>query len=368
MNPSDGWTAVVDLIERVMGDEDLLPSVIAGVRATVPQVAVLPPSDIAGHTRALLTAATRALAARRGPTEAELSFVEELGVTRAGQGVPIEAVLGAIHVAERAIWARAREVARSEGVGADRLLDVRELYDDWADAVRNRLIMAHRVAKAGAEPRPGGRDAAILRRLLQGGSAAALAVAEAGLPVGGGLWVLVARPGFDERPLRDQPPVVCAVVDDLFVGVLSRSPGGVRATAGVAGPSEPDKLAPVQRLAVAALTAAESTGRTGLVHIADVAWQAALTERADLAAVLLERHLRAWAALGPNAEPVAYAVLAWLESDRDVTVAGSRLFVHPNTVRNRVRRFTEVTGIDPAGTFGATNAWWLCRTWLREAT
>ncbi|MEU4427116.1 helix-turn-helix domain-containing protein [Actinoplanes sp. NPDC024001] len=369
MSAPDGWTAVVDLIERVMGDDDLLPSVIAGVRTTVREVAALPPSDIAGHTRALLTAATRALAARRGPTEAELSFVEELGVTRARQGVPIEAVLGAIHVAERAIWARAREVARSEGVGADRLLDARELYDDWAEAVRARLISAHRAAKAVADPLPGGRDAAILRRLLQGGSAAALAVAEAGLPVAGGLWVLVARPGeHTERALREHPPVLCAVVQDLLVGVLSRPPSARVGTAGLAGPAEPDKLAPVQRLAVAALAAAEATGRTGVVHIADVAWVAALTERADLAAVLLDRHQRAWAALGPNAEPVAHAVLAWLECDRDVTAAGERLFVHPNTVRNRVRRFTEVTGVDPAGTFGATTAWWLCRTWLREAT
>jgi hypothetical protein len=371
MNPPDGWTAVVDLIERVMGDEDLLPSVISGVRATVREVSVLPPSDIAGHTRALLTAATRAMAARRGPTEAELSFVAELGVTRARQGVPIEAVLGAIHVAERAIWARAREVGRTEGVSADRLLDARELYDDWADAVRGRLIMAHRAAKAVADPLPGSRDAAILRRLLQGGSAAALAVAEAGLPAGG-LWVLVARPGFEQRPLRDQPPALCAVVDDLFVAVLTRAPSPRAATAGIvaglAGPAEPDKLAPVRRLAVAALAAAEADGRTGVVHIAEMAWQAALTERADLAAVLLDHHRDALAVLGPNAEPVAHAVLAFLENDRDVTAAGTRLFVHPNTVRNRVRRFTDVTGIDPAGTSGATNAWWLCRTWLREAT
>jgi hypothetical protein len=373
MTAPDGWVAVVDLIERVLGDEDLLPSVVAGVRATVPQVAVLPPSDIAGHTRALLTAATRALAARRGPTEAELSFVEELGVTRARQGVPIEAVLGAIHIAERAIWARAREVARSEGVGADRLLDVRELYDDWAEAVRSRLIAAHRATRASVDPRPGGRDAAILRRLFQGGSAAALAVAEAGLPVAGGLWVLVARPDVAlEKTLREQPPVLCAVLEDALVAVLARPVPAVPApsavAAGIAGPAEADKLAPVRRLAAAALAAAELTGRGGVVHIAEVAWQAALTDRADLAAVLLDRHRRAWAALGVNAEPVAHAVLAWLESDRDVTVAGGRLFVHPNTVRNRVRRFAEVTGIDPAGTFGATNAWWLCRTWLREAT
>ncbi|MGM9442121.1 hypothetical protein ACTAF0_17910 [Streptomyces murinus] len=177
----EDWDSVVDLMERVVGEDDLLPSVVSGVRTTVREVAGLAPADIAGHTRALLAAATRALAARRGPTETELSFVAELGHTRARQGVPIEAVLGAIHVAERAIWSRAREAAAVAGIEAHLLLDVRELYDDWAEAVRARLIQAHRAAGTGRATGAEDRDLTILRRLLEGGSAAALAAAEAGL-------------------------------------------------------------------------------------------------------------------------------------------------------------------------------------------
>lgn len=144
----DDWPAVVDLIEQVCAEEDLMSASVAGVRTTVREVAALSPADIAGHTRALLAAATRALAAGRGPTEAELSFVEDLAVARARQGVPIEAVLRAIHVAERAIWSRARELA-ADRVRADLLLDVRELYDDWAEAVRTRLITATPGRRAG---------------------------------------------------------------------------------------------------------------------------------------------------------------------------------------------------------------------------
>ncbi|MEV6162448.1 helix-turn-helix domain-containing protein [Streptomyces sp. NPDC052052] len=366
----DEWDSVVDLIERVVGEDDLLPSVVSGVRTLVREIAVLPTSDIAGHTRALLAAATRAVAARRGPTEAELSFVEELGVTRAQQGVPIEAVLGAIHVAERAIWSRARELAASGGISAYLLFDARELYDDWSEAVRSRLIKAHRAAGADRYPGAGDRDLTILRRLLEGGSAATLAAAEAGLPVAGGLWVLVARPdGTGLAPsLRDRAPALIGHVDGLLVAVLTRAPsarvaeGGV--TAGLAGPAEPEELGAVRRLALAALTAAESTRRTGVVHVADVAVLAAVADRADLVAVLLDRHQPAWTALGANAEPVALAVRAWLEAGREVTPAAERLFVHPNTVRNRVQRFADVTGIDPYDTFGAMNAWWLCRAWL----
>ncbi|NBM18954.1 PucR family transcriptional regulator [Streptomyces sp. GC420] len=364
---------MVDLIERVVGEDDLLPSVVAGVRTLVREVSVLPPADIAGHTRALLAAATRAVAARRGPTEAELSFVAELGVTRARQGVPIEAVLGAVHVAERTIWARAREVAAAHGVPADRLLDARELYDDWSEAVRARLITAHRATETGRTLPAVDREADLVRRLLEGGSAAALAAAEAGLPAGGGLWVAVARPrdtlpsAVHEQP-RAHAPALVALVDGLLVGVLTRVPApsvsSDGAVAGLAGPAGPEELGAVRRLAVAALGAAETAGRTGLVHIAEVAAPAALADRADLAAVLLDRHRPARSALGANARTVAHAVCAWLEADRDVAAAAAALFVHPNTVRNRVQRFADVTGIDPHGTFGGVNAWWLCRMWL----
>ncbi|GAB2827715.1 helix-turn-helix domain-containing protein [Actinocorallia aurea] len=378
MHSEEEWAAVVELVERVVGEEDLLPSVLTGVRALVREVAVLPPSDMTGHTRALIFAATRALADRRGPTEVELSFVEDLATARAHQGVPVEAVMAAVHVAERAIWARAREIAPAIGVGSRLLLDARELYGDWAETVRHRLITAYRAAEADQDRRTDGRETATLRRLLEGGSAAALAAAETGLPLDGGLWVLVARAEEPraaealERALRAQPPVVCGRVDGPLVAVLSRAPSarveqaatGPAGLAGLAGPTEPEKLPAVQRLALDALAAAESSGRTGLVHVADVPALVALASRPDLAAVLADRHRQARHVLGANAAPVAAAVLGWLLADRDVTAAAAELFVHPNTVRNRVQRFADVTGVDPATTFGAVDAWWLCRTWL----
>ncbi|MTE11856.1 PucR family transcriptional regulator [Nocardia sp. CT2-14] len=366
---------MVDLIEQIVGEDDLLSTAVSGVRAAVREVAPLTRADIAGHTRALLVASTRALAARRGPVEAELSFVEELAVTRAGQGVPIEAVLRAIHVAERAIWSRAREAAAANGIHPDLLLDARELYEDWAEAVRSRLIAAHRAAQAGQRHGASERTAVILRRLLAGGSAAGLAAAEAGLRVAGGLWVAVARTGGGvstaelERVSRESGVAVIAPLDEFLVGVLDRPPSAVAdgVVIGVAGPAEAEELATVHRLATAALTAAEATGYSGIVHIAQVAVPAALADRADLAAALLDRHGSALAALGANTDPVVRGVCAWLEADRDTDAAAKSLFVHANTVRNRVQRFSEVTGLDPHTTFGAMTAWWLCRAWLAWA-
>ncbi|WP_329234035.1 helix-turn-helix domain-containing protein [Streptomyces sp. NBC_01460] len=391
MHSPDDWASMVHLIERVVGEDDLLPSVVNGVRTMVREVAVLPAADVSGHTRALLAAATRAVAARRGPTEAELSFVSELGTARALQGVPIEAVLSAIHVAERAIWSRARETAAEEGVSAGLLLDARELYDDWSEAVRARLITAHRMTEVARALPAANRDAALLRRLLAGGSAAALAATEAGLTGTDGLWVLLARPGdtlpattgdrtpgdrapgdraSSDRTPGDRAPALLALVDGLLTGVLTRAPGSAPvpggSVAGVAGPAGPEELAAARRLALAALTAAEAAGRTGVVHIADVASLAAVLDRADLSSALADHHRPALAALGGNARAVARAVGTWLEADRDITAAAAALFVHPNTIRNRVQRFTQVTGIDPHTTFGGVDAWWLCRTWLAQ--
>lgn len=382
---SPDWSGVVDLIEQVLAEDDLMASVVAGVRTVVQEVSSLPAADIAGHTRALLTAATRALAGRRGPTEAELAFVEELAVTRAGQGIPIEGVLGAIHVAERAIWARARELAQGRGLDPARLLDARELYDDWAEAVRRRLIRAHREARDAqdrSDRDPGGwggaqriRDAELLRRLLEGGSAAVLAAAEAGLPPGGALWVLVAR-GSDqaataalERLAREHSPACAARVGDVVVAVVARRPLGRASETGVvglAGPVGPEEAGAAHRFATSAVAAAEATGRTGLVHVADVASVAAVLSRRDLATSLVARHRDGHARLGEHVIPVARAVRSWLECDRDTARAAGELFVHANTVRNRVQRFTQVTGLDPLDTFGAVDAWWLCHEWLAE--
>ncbi|CAL9437386.1 hypothetical protein SUDANB121_02188 [Nocardiopsis dassonvillei] len=370
MGSRGDWDGVVAVIEQVVADDHLLSATVAGVRGTVREVSGLTPGDMSAHTRALLLAATRAVAARRGPTEAELGFVQELGVSRARQGVPVEAVLSAIHVAERAIWTRAREIARAHGVGAEQLLDMRELYEDWAEAVRGRLITAHRETLADQERSVAARDTALLLRLLEGGSAASLAAAEAGLPAD--LWVVTARSGRPpdtarwERGLRDPAPALAAEVDGLFVAVLGGAPApdALPGPAGLAGPGHPEHLSGLRRLAASALAAAEAAGLTGVVHIAGVAALAAVVERDDLAGVLARHHAPARRALGSNAVPVARAVRTWFEYDRDVARTAEALFVHPNTVRNRLQRFAEVTGMDPYTPLGAVDAWWLCRTWL----
>ncbi len=363
------WSEIADLIESVAGSQGLVAEAVEEVRATRPEMAALDAADVARHTRALLAAATRAIAARRAPTEAELSFVEDLAETRARQGIPIEAVLAAIHVAERRIWAAARERAGEAGVPAGQVLDARELYDDWAQSVRTRLIVAHRRAEASARSSGQDRPGRLLRRLLDGGSAAALAAAEAGLPAAGLRVVVVPA-----VPRERAPELVAALrargaggaEDRGVVGVVGSVGGELRSVlaawvCGVAGPGSAEEVPSLRRLAASAAEVAASEGRRGATEVADVAVRVALEGRADLSAALLERHRAGVAGLGRRAPETVHTVRVWVECHQDAEATAARLFVHPNTVRNRVAALATATGLDPRRPFDAVTLWWLSR-------
>ncbi|MDV3221913.1 helix-turn-helix domain-containing protein [Intrasporangium sp.] len=368
MEQPAAWDEIVALIESVSSTPRVLTEAVDEVRSTSRTMATLDAADVARRTRDLMTAATRAIAARRGATEAELAFVEDLAITRARQGIPIAEVLAAIHVASRRIWAEAGTLARELGVDSGLLLQARELYDDWAESVRQRLIAAHRTsaAEAGLAHRDrGDRDDELVRRLLQGGSAAVLAAQEAGF-ASDVVHVGVARGVKDVGSVRSwaRGSGIVGLDDGMVVLVSTREPrasGVVVETMGVAGPGEVRELPLLRRLAASATTAATALGRSGAVHVADVAPVVALLERPDLGATLTDRHGQAVATLGPHREAILDTVRLWLERGKDANDAARAAYVHPNTVRNRVASLCSATGLDPTDTFQAVALWWLCR-------
>jgi DNA-binding PucR family transcriptional regulator len=96
---------------------------------------------------------------------------------------------------------------------------------------------------------------------------------------------------------------------------------------------------------------ARGTGRR-VARLADVHAEVLLMELRDLAAAHGDRPT------GPVARLSAYdaehgtnlveTLRAWLDAFGDVAAAAAGMFVHPNTFRYRLRRLTEVSGIDLA--------------------
>lgn len=370
MATTTDWRPIERLIDSLANDGSLMDEAVREVRTLVPEIARLGREDIARHTRALLAAAMRAIAERRAPSAAELDFIEDLAVTRAQQGVPIHDVLTAIHVAQRHIWQRARALAPDHGAGWAQLLDARDLYEDWAEQVRSRLIVAHRRTELARTRSRRDRQGQLLRRLLEGGAAAVLAAAEADMPEQS-LWVVHAAAGPDaeaawlEDRVRTGPRDLFAVLGDALVGVLAAAPAGdLDVAVGVAGPVAAEELDGAAGRARRAHAAARATGRTGLVPVTDVALVVALRDAGDLGQLLRRRWLAAMDPGDPFAVEVATTVRLWLEHDRVVDATAARLYVHPNTVRHRLKRFTELTGLDLDGTFAGVEVWWAVTDWL----
>ena len=364
------WRPIERLIDVLANDGALMEAAVAEVRTSVPEIARLGREDIARHTRALLAAAMRAIAERRGPSPAELDFIEDLAVTRAQQGVAIHDVLAAIHVAQRHIWHRARELAPTHDAALPLLLDARELYEDWAEQVRGRLIVAHRQTELARTRSRRDRQGQLLRRLLEGGSAAVLAAAEAELPATR-LWVVHVAAGADaavalaEDRLRTGPADLFTVLGEALVGVLAGPPRtGADTLVGLAGPVSAEELDTAASWARRAHDAARATGRTGLVHVTDVALAVALRDAGDLGQLLRHSRLAALDPDQPFAVELATTVRLHLELDGVVEATAARLFVHPNTVRHRLKRFTELTGVELDGTFRAVETWWAVSDWL----
>jgi hypothetical protein len=211
----------------------------------------------------------------------------------------------------------------------------------------------------------------LLRRLLDGGSASALAAAEAGLRAAA-VTVVVAPgvPSADTAALvavlrgRGAAGVEAGAVVGV-VGQVTEELAGVLAghVVGVAGPGAAEEIPSLRRLAAAAAEVAAEQGRLGPTEVADVAVRIALDGRGDLAGAVVERHRPAVDRLGRSLGSTVATTRVWLESAQDADAAAARLFVHPNTVRNRVGSLTEATGLDPRHPFDALTLWWLCREW-----
>lgn len=359
------WQPIVELLDAVATEARLVEGAVEEVRRSVEVIGRLPAEDVARHTRALLAAAVRAIAERRGPSEAELAFIEELAVTRARQQVPIEAVLHAIHLAGRQVWRRARAVAEQRGVPVPLVVDARELYDEWAEHVRARLIVAHRDAELARAQSLRDRRLELLRRALTGGQAGAEAVREAGLR-DGSLWLLHARPGDDasrlEQRLRTGVHDLFGVHDGALVGVVEELP---EVTAGgpvaVVGPLHAAGLLDGARWAAATWEAAHRLGRGGLVPLTTLPVTTALGVADGLGGHLAAHRLASLDAEGGFGDILAETVIAYAEHGGRVDDAAAELFVHPNTVRHRLRRFARLTGLSPDEPFDVVAAWWLAQ-------
>jgi PucR C-terminal helix-turn-helix domain len=113
--------------------------------------------------------------------------------------------------------------------------------------------------------------------------------------------------------------------------------------------------------ATEALITARAFDITGIVDLGVLGPLPLVTEADTLAARLSARHFRELDQRGQAGLEIETTVSMLLELDRNVEATAERLHLHRNSVRYRVGRFRELTGLDVRRTEDLVTTWWLLK-------
>ncbi|WP_377267522.1 PucR family transcriptional regulator [Peterkaempfera sp. SMS 1(5)a] len=359
------WSA-----ERVRaGLPQVLEELVARLRHEVPAYGDprRAPRDLEEQARSGIEAALRSLA-RPGQRDASAHHAGALGRLRGEQEFPLDALADGYRVAGTVIWeAVVAVVTRHAPEQVPQL--VHEAVAVWELLDRDSRLAAdaYREAARTVAAERGARVRALLDILLDGRADpddhARIAV-RLGLPEAG-RYAIAAVDGTNgpllpaARPLCPRLPGIRVLrtrrVDyDLLVAHLADRPTGELA-AGLAGnpgarigiSSEVDGLAELPQAARLAVLALRTCSAGGEVAQLERRLPAALVAASpDLAAVLEQQVLGPLEGLDPDDRDLLLGALdAWLDCGGSVPQTAARLFCHGNTVRNRLRRLEQSTGL-----------------------
>lgn len=349
---------VAPLLEGVRGDLDALAAaVVACFRVEIPAYAPIATTELVPGVRSNIERAMDALDRGGEPTPGEIVASRVLGEQRAHQGVPLEALLRAHRIGVREVLAGVQERARSTGITADVVLDLANRAWAWADTVMLSAASGHReveVTLAGQERQ---QRSHIMRGLLAGrwtelarsGAAAAYGIT----PEQRYVLVQARGPLEDLRRLEARLAAEAERGAHAFLSAeldrdLTMLAGGgvgdhVRDLPGSATIAVSDAvgLADLQaahETIVLVLDAAAALGRRGIVALADLPLRAAILGRPDVSRVLARRYVHPLEADGEFGRVLLTSLRTWLEHGCRIEDAAAALFVHPNTMRHRLRR------------------------------
>jgi DNA-binding PucR family transcriptional regulator len=111
-----------------------------------------------------------------------------------------------------------------------------------------------------------------------------------------------------------------------------------------------------------AFTTAAAFGVSGVVELTDLGpLPLALAAERSAARLEQQRLARLDELDRGGTRELEHTMLELLSRDQDVRATAAALHVHPNTVRYRISRFTELTGLDIRRTDDLITTWWLLR-------
>jgi hypothetical protein len=295
------------------------------------------------------------------------------GEARARQGIASDEMLTAWRIGLDLTREEAHRVADEMGIGKDVLLELVEATLRWGDVGMLASVTAHREAEFEMARHEQHHRTNLVRGILFDTLAPAeirMQAAGYGLDLAGSYHAVRARPteALTVRALERQLGIadgagprhgLAALLDGDLVGfVLHPLPSSVAATVGVGPPAALHELGNSFRMATRAFEGAVATAATGPVGMESLGlWPAVIADR-DVGDELLRRVIDPVLAHGRTGEAVLETVVRYLDNDLRLEVTAAELFLHVNTVRYRLRRFEELSGMSLRRVDDLVQVWW----------
>jgi hypothetical protein len=334
---------------------ELTAEVVARIRQEQESYEDIARDQLEISVRRNLDIAVRALQRGAPPSGDDLREAEATTRERFAARIPVEEIIRAFRICIGAIHDRFVRVCVAEGLPTAVSLSGSNVLWAVGDVFTTKVITEYRSLDLEQALQDAQRRTSHVRRLLRGESGAE-EMARLRLDPGSeyaAIWC-AADPGKAERTRRvleasgslPGRPAVLALDDEHCIGVVARRPqAGPGQVVGL-GPFVPlARIARSYEVAGRAATIATGLHRTGVQGVEELTWRLAAAEHGEVGRLLWHRCLEPLRREGRFGTEIEESVRTYLAAGRSIPRAAHELVLHVNTLRYRLRRFTELTGL-----------------------
>lgn len=346
----------------VLGDrEALLARIVLRAQTEFEGYLRFDADDLAPGAGAVLDLMLVALREGRHPSAEELVHYRAYGRDRAEMGIPLDEVLGVWRMSSREILRDLATVAKEEGLPDHLVLSLsNELLDTFDIAIR-AYTAGHQeieLARAGREHQA---RADFVRAALLGALDQAVLEREAaryGLDPRGEFIAFRSRAASTlTRPWLMGDTLVASVDGDIAGIFQTRPTVAVDLAVGIGDPTPLHLLADSFREATRCLETAAAFGLKGVFDLDGLGVLAAVVSDPELGDRLVRRYLEPLGS-GSSAAQLRDTLECHLRTGQRVERTATAMCIHQNTVRYRLSRFADLTGMDLRSPVCAFELWW----------
>jgi hypothetical protein len=363
-----------ELFEALLRDVDGIATRIISSLRQLPSYATVAPKALhegaAGHVRAMVSAARDS---RTSPTAEERRMFAATGETRAHQGVPVEDLLRGWRVGINHVWTEVKTAGVRFGLddadllgalqtllaftdeamiaasGGHRQADVelaRQELEHRARFVRAVLFSSLSPAELRLQAEVYGLDPAVPYFAIRAHASNAFTARE--------LERMLAHAGGDARRAAH-----VAIHEGDVIGFAAAVPSVEPPVAVGVGPA--GRLEAMERsfsLATRALATATAFRLTGMRAFVDLGIRPAIVDDTHITERLTAVYVEPLRRGSRPRDTLLTTAETFLDSGMNVSLAATRLHVHANTLRYRLARIKEFTGMDFENPAQVCELWW----------